>query len=87
MTWTTGLLLAWLSCQGADVATTVVALKRGAYEQNALVRGGRLYAVKASVNVAALVGWTHTKTSARKNLLATTFAVAGCVPAALNTRK
>lgn len=85
MTWTTGLFIAWLSCQGTDFTTTAVALHRGAYEQNAVVRGGRLYPLKVSVNVAGLIGWARAKTPARKNMLSATFAVAGCAPAAFNT--
>lgn len=86
MTWTTGLFIAWLGCQGADFATTAVALRRGAYEQNAAVRGGRLYPIKVSVNVAGVIGWARANTPARKNILAATFAATGCGAAALNGR-
>lgn len=83
---TTILLIAWLGCQGADATTTMIALHRGATEQNAIVRGSRLYPMKITVNVAGLIGWKRTKTATRKNIIAGTFAVAGCVPAMLNTR-
>lgn len=83
---TTVLLIAWLGCQGADLTTTTIALRRGAYEQNAIMRGGRLYPLKIAINVTGLIGWKRTKTATRRNIMAGTFAVAGCVPAVLNTR-
>lgn len=83
---TTILLIAWLGCQGADLTTTSIALRRGAYEQNAIVRGERLYPMKIGINVAGFIGWKRTKTATRRNIIAGAFAVAGCVPAVLNTR-
>lgn len=83
---TTVLLIAWLGCQGADLTTTTIAMRKGAVEQNVLVRGGRLYPLKISVNLSGVLLWRHGKTATQRNIVAGTFAVAGCVPAVLNTR-
>lgn len=82
------LLAAWIGCQAFDIHTTLDALKQPtAYEGNPLIRGRRLVAVKVGVNVAAFGVWRSMKQRSRRNIVAGTFAIGGCVPAVLNRRR
>lgn len=84
-----GLLLsAWIGCQAFDLKTTIDALARpGVYEANPLIRGRRMVGVKIGVNVGAFVGSRFMKQKSRRYIVASMFAVGGCVPAVLNRRK
>jgi hypothetical protein len=80
----TALLIAWLACQGSEIATTAIGLSRpGLREGNPLMAGKYRYTVKVSVNVGALI-WHRQVREDQKWVIPSIMAGAGCTAAGWN---
>ena len=84
--WDALLLTAWVSCQGADLGTTVPLLRQPGYvEANPVMRGPHLIPLKIGINVGVWI-WQRNRSTRDKRTAAVIMAGFGCIPAALNAR-
>ena len=83
------LVAAWFGCQSLDTVTTYQLMPNANIaEANPLIgqSRARLLTLKVSVNAGMLFAWTRSQRKAIRRTIASTMAVAGCLPGAFNLR-